>query len=198
MVHVRRDEPNGRRGEGSRRERRLGVWEVRVVVAVDPRTKRSRQRSWTVRGDEAHVASVQADLVAEFGLRRVAKPADATRLTICELIECFLAAPRMWSPATYRSYGSPARFLARDALGGGGPGSPDTGAGRRGDRPLDPRGVGTGRRARPVPAAAFGDHLGDARAVPAVRSARRSSRAARTAAAEASAAGARATPDRGS
>lgn len=117
MAHVRRDPPNPRRGEGSRRERHPGVWEVRVVVAVDPHTKRSRQRSWTVRGDEAHVASVQADLVAEFGLRRVAKPADATRLTVCELIERFLAAPRMWSPATYRSYGSPARFLARDALG---------------------------------------------------------------------------------
>lgn len=136
-------------------------------------------RSWTVRGDEAHVASVQADLVAEFGLRRVAKPADAARLTVCELIERFLTAPRMWSPATYRSYGSPARFLARDALGVGGPGSPDAGEGRRGDRPLDPRGGRAARRAGSLPAVAFGDHLGDARAVSAVRSARRAPSASR-------------------
>jgi hypothetical protein len=50
-------------------------------------------------------------------LRRVPRPVDAARLTVVELVERFLAAPRVWSPATYRSYGSPAKFLARDPLG---------------------------------------------------------------------------------
>lgn len=117
MVCVRRDAPSGRRGAGTRRERRPGVWEVRVVVDVDPITKRSVQRSWTVRGDESTAAAMQADLVAEFGLRRLPRPTDGARLTISELIDRFLAAPRVWSPNTYRSYGSPARFLARDPLG---------------------------------------------------------------------------------
>lgn len=117
MVGVRRDAPSGRRGAGTRRERRPGVWEIRVVVDVDPITKRSMQRSWTVRGEETAAAAMQADLVAEFGLRRVPRPTDGARLTVSELIERFLAAPRVWSPATYRSYGSPARFLVRDPLG---------------------------------------------------------------------------------
>lgn len=73
---------------------------MRVVVDADPRTRRSRQRSWTVHGDEAHVAGVQADLVAEFGLRRVQRPTDGARLTVSELIERFLAAPsRPGNPA---------------------------------------------------------------------------------------------------
>lgn len=33
------------------------------------------------------------------------------------MIERFLGAPRVWSPATYRSYSSPARFFVRDPLG---------------------------------------------------------------------------------
>lgn len=117
MVRVCRDGPTGRRGTGTRRERRRGVWEIRVVVDIDPTTKRSVQRSWTVRGDEIAAAAMQADLVAEFGLRRVSRPTDGARLTVSELIELFLAAPRVWSPATYRSYGSPARYFVRDPLG---------------------------------------------------------------------------------
>lgn len=114
---MRRDGDRGRHGEGTRRERRPGVWEVRVVVAVDPITRRSRQRSWTVRGGEDHVAAAQADLVMEYGLRRVARPEDGDKLSLVDLIDRFLDAPRVWSPATYRSYGTPARFLARDRIG---------------------------------------------------------------------------------
>lgn len=116
MGCVRRDGTVAR-GDGTRRERRAGVWEVRVVVDVDPHTRRSKQQSWTIRGDEDHVATVQAGLVAEFGMRRVRRPTDATTLSVVELVEQFLAAPKAWSPSTYRSYGTPARFLARDPLG---------------------------------------------------------------------------------
>ena len=70
-----------------------------------------------MRGDENHVAGVQADLVIEYGLRRVPRPEDGDKLTVVELIDRFLEAPRVWSPATYRSYGTPARFLARDRVG---------------------------------------------------------------------------------
>lgn len=118
MGWVSRDASSAaRRGGGTRRERRPGVWEVRVVVDIDPRTRRSKQRSWTVRGDEEHIAAVQAGLVAEFGMRRVTRPSDGTLLTVADLIDHFMAAPRVWSPATYRSYGTPARFLHHDPLG---------------------------------------------------------------------------------
>ena len=51
-------------------------------------------------------------------MQRVHRPADGMVLTVVELVGLFMVAPRVWSPATYRSYGTPVRFLARDPLGG--------------------------------------------------------------------------------
>ena len=57
-----------RRGSGSIRERRAGVWEIRVVVPNDPHTGRSIQRSFTMHGDADTAEAYRIDLVERFGL----------------------------------------------------------------------------------------------------------------------------------
>ena len=51
------------------RERRPGVWEVRVVVANDEVTGRSVQRSFTVHGDATLADTRRGELVERFGVR---------------------------------------------------------------------------------------------------------------------------------
>ena len=78
VVAVRR----ARRGSGSARERRPGVWEVRVVVGFDAGRNRSIQKSFTVYGDHAAAARRRAELVEAFGVRRVERYAATATLTV--------------------------------------------------------------------------------------------------------------------
>jgi integrase len=99
------------------RERRPGVWEIRVVVANDEVTGRSVQRSFTVHGD-ADVAQARcAELVERFGVDRRALFCTGARLDLAELLERFLAGNGHWRPATRSSNTSVARFLTTDPLG---------------------------------------------------------------------------------
>src|SRR4029453_17782709 len=83
------------RGAGSVRQRRPGVWEVRVAQGPDPISGVSRRRSITVHGDEA---------VAVEARRRCAEKADRLRarfglspgVTVGELLTAWLAADHGW------------------------------------------------------------------------------------------------------
>jgi hypothetical protein len=59
-----------RRGSGSVRQRRPGVREIRVVVANDPVTGRSMQRSFTVHGHSELFEARRRELVGRFGVDR--------------------------------------------------------------------------------------------------------------------------------
>lgn len=102
------------------RERRPGVWEVRVVVGNDPATGVSKQRSFTVHGDESMVLELRRELVRQFGVDRSALYCRAAGWTMAELLGRFLAAEHAWSPATRSSHASMARWLAAEPIGGTG------------------------------------------------------------------------------
>ena len=106
-----------RRGTGSVRQRRPGVWEIRVVVAFDPVVARSVQRSFTVHGDEDLAMRRRSELVADFGVTRVNFPTGASRLTVGGLMERFFEAPHLWKPATVGSHRPVVRALTADAFG---------------------------------------------------------------------------------
>ena len=107
-----------RRGDGSIRERRPGVWEIRVVVASDQVTGRSVQRSFTVHGDAEVAEDRRRELVERFGLDRSALCCAGAGWTLAELMERWMAAEHQWRPATRSSGTSVARFLISDCLGG--------------------------------------------------------------------------------
>jgi hypothetical protein len=55
---------------GSLRERRPGVWEIRVAIVVDPVTGRTVQRSVMFHGSAADAETYRADLAEEYAARR--------------------------------------------------------------------------------------------------------------------------------
>ena len=67
---------NSPRGSGSLRQRRPGVWEVRVALGADPVSGRCRQRSVRVRGDCAEAAEALARWAALATVVRVARRSD--------------------------------------------------------------------------------------------------------------------------
>jgi integrase len=106
-----------RRGSGSMRERRPGVWEIRVVVANDLLTGRSVQRSFTVHADRELAEQHRRALVKRFGVDRSALYCEGARWSIAELLERFIDAEHQWRPATRSSHTSVVRFLTRDPVG---------------------------------------------------------------------------------
>ena len=98
------------------RERRPGVWEIRVVVGNDPVTGASKQRSFSVYGDEEVARERRSELVAQFGVDRSALYCPAAGWTVTELLERFISAQHVWSPATRSSHVSMARWLMTDAV----------------------------------------------------------------------------------
>jgi hypothetical protein len=107
-----------KRGTGSIRERLPGVWEIRVVVGFDPIHSRSVQRSFTVHGDKEAAEQRRRELVDDFGISRIAFASEASRLTVAELLERFLAAPHLWKPATVASHQHVIRALVEDPWAG--------------------------------------------------------------------------------
>lgn len=108
--------PHGVRpgGAGSLRERRPGVWEVRVAVGVDPVTRRTRQRSVTVHGDRADAERRCAELVTSLGVTRHVPPGPL--LTVGEMLTVWLEADHPWKPSTWVGYRSHARALHADPI----------------------------------------------------------------------------------
>ncbi len=101
------------RGMGSLRERRPGAWEIRVVVAVDPVTGRSVQRSVMFRGSAAEADTYRAELAEEYAARRAVTRA-APFVTVAELLDRWLLADHRWKPSTLVGYRSNARQLTND------------------------------------------------------------------------------------
>lgn len=79
------------RGTGSLRQRRPGVWEIRLAVGTDPVTGRTLQRSVMFRGDAVDAEAYRRQLADEYGRRRAASRA-APLLSVEELLGRWLVA----------------------------------------------------------------------------------------------------------
>lgn len=105
------------RGSGTRRERRPGVWEIRVAAGTDPVTGRTLQRSVSFHGDEAAADAYQRDLADQYRARRSVARA-APHLTVGELLERWLEADHPWRPSTRIGYRSNVRLLRAETIAG--------------------------------------------------------------------------------
>ena len=101
------------KGAGSLRERRPGVWEIRLAAGTDPVTDRVIQRSVTFHGTAVDAETYRQELAAEYARRRVATRA-APLLTVGEVVERWLLADHPWRLSTWVGYRSAARQLAND------------------------------------------------------------------------------------
>ena len=101
------------KGTGTIRERRPGVWEVRVAAGTDPATGRTLQRSVTFRGSASDAESYRSELAAEYVARRSITRA-APMLTVGELLTRWLEADHPWKPSTSVGYRSNVRHLIAD------------------------------------------------------------------------------------
>lgn len=97
------------------RERRPGVWEIRVAAGTDPVTGRTLQRSVTFYGEAADADAYRSQLAGEYAERRIVTR-EAPMLTTAELLERWLAADHAWKPSTWVGYRSNAKHLAADAV----------------------------------------------------------------------------------
>lgn len=98
---------------GSIRERRPGVWEIRIAVGRDPVTGTPRQRSFTVHGDATDADRYRRHLLDELAGARL--PA-ARHLHTGELLSAWLDADHDWKPSTRVGYRSVVGFLLTDPL----------------------------------------------------------------------------------
>ena len=98
------------------RQRRPGVWEVRVALGADPVSGRCRQRSVTVRGDCAEATQALARWAGLAMVVRVARRSDPG-VSLARLLQTWLGADHGWRPSTVAGYRSVVAFLVADPLG---------------------------------------------------------------------------------
>ena len=96
------------------RERRPGVWEIRIAVGVDPVSGRTAQRSFVFRGDVDQADARRQELAAEWAERRAFRRA-APFLSVGELLERWLGAHHDWRPAPWTSARSNVKACGRTA-----------------------------------------------------------------------------------
>jgi hypothetical protein len=89
-------------GQGSMRERRPGVFEIRIAVGFDPVSGRTVQRSIWFHGVAADAELRRRELAAQFAEYRSIRRASPF-LTVGELLERWLSAQHDWRPATWSS-----------------------------------------------------------------------------------------------
>src|SRR5664280_714137 len=104
-------------GQGSLRERRPGVFEIRIAIGVDPVWGRTVQRSFWFHGTATDAEERRRELAAQFAEYRSTRRA-APFLTVGELLERWLAAQHDWRPSTWTSARSNAKALSVDAIAG--------------------------------------------------------------------------------
>jgi hypothetical protein len=105
-------------GQGSLRERRPGVFEIRIAIGVDPVSGRTVQRSFWFHGtaDDADDAEERRrELAAQFAEYRSVRRA-APFLTVGELLERWLTAQHDWRPSTWTGTRSNVKALRADAI----------------------------------------------------------------------------------
>ncbi|MCU0269103.1 MAG: tyrosine-type recombinase/integrase [Acidimicrobiales bacterium] len=105
-----------RTARGSIRERRPGVWELRIAVGAHPVTGRTLTRSVTFHGDRGDAAAYAAELAGMHASRR-ARGRAAPFVTVGDLLARWLEADHRWKPSTYGGYRYHARHLTADVIG---------------------------------------------------------------------------------
>ncbi len=98
------------------RQRRPGVWEVRVYLGRDPITGKKRQRSQIVHGGKRDANAAARTLEAD--ARRGAGPTTRARTVSDLLLAWFEHGQASWSVATTQGYRSRIRLIAAGPLGG--------------------------------------------------------------------------------
>lgn len=86
---------------------------ARVAVAVDPGTRRTRQRSVSVHGTRQDAERRARELTAGRAPRQVP---PGPLLSLCELLALLITADHPWKPSTLVGYRSTARALGADEL----------------------------------------------------------------------------------
>jgi integrase len=104
-------------GQGSLRERRPGVFEIRIAVGIDPVSGRTVQRSFWFHGEPDNAEERRRELAAQFAEYRAVRRA-APFLTVGELLERWLDAQHDWRPSTWSGARSNAKALRADAIAG--------------------------------------------------------------------------------
>jgi hypothetical protein len=102
-------------GHGSLRERRPGVFEIRIAVGVDPVSGRTVQRSFFFPGTADDAEERRRELAAQFAEYRSIRRA-APFLTVGELLERWLAAQHDWRPSTWTGARSNVKALSADTI----------------------------------------------------------------------------------
>jgi integrase len=105
-------------GEGSLREKRPGVFEIRVAVGVDPVSGRTVQRSFWFHGAVEDAEERRRELAAQFAEYRSIRRA-APFLTVGELLERWLCAQHEWRPSTWVGVRSNVKALSADPIARG-------------------------------------------------------------------------------
>lgn len=103
------DRRRAARGGGTQRERRPGVWEVRVPTG-QRRGGRAHQRSYTIYGTHLDAAAARARLVTQ------PQTPPPQLITLGELLALWLVADHPWKPSTIVGYRSTVRALRADHL----------------------------------------------------------------------------------
>jgi integrase len=101
--------------QGTKRQRRPGVWEVRVLVGRDPKTGAWKQTSKTVHGSARDADAALREMIDSFGPTQV----EALGVTVGELLDRWLEeCVRLdASPTTLRTYRSNIEKSIRPHLG---------------------------------------------------------------------------------
>jgi len=97
------------------RQRRRGVWEVRVYLGCDPITGKKRQRSRVVYGTKHHAGAVAAAMEAD---RYSAHAPSAMERTVGDLLRAWYShGEPSWSAATAAGYRSRIRLVSPTPIG---------------------------------------------------------------------------------
>ena len=107
---------NRARGSGSLRQRRPGVWELRVALGPDLVSGRSLVRSVTMHGDSDDAQAALGRWAAHAETVRAGRRA-APGVTVADLLDRGVVAPHAWKPSTVVGYLSTVRALHRDPIG---------------------------------------------------------------------------------
>jgi integrase len=102
-------------GQGSLRERRPGVFEIRIAVGVDPVSGKTVQRSFWFHGAPEDAEERRGELAAQFAEYRAVRRASPF-LTVAELLERWMFAHHDWRPSTWTSARSNVKALSADPI----------------------------------------------------------------------------------
>ena len=105
---------SGQYGSGTKRERRPGVWQLRVYSGLDPVSDRPRQVTRTFRGSETAANKALAKLVSDVSEGKI----ESTTATVGQLLDAWLdQIEPTRALSTMQEYRRKVRLSIRPALG---------------------------------------------------------------------------------